>query len=344
MKIFKIVLLIFALLITAGTDNKAQHTVDLQVFQPLPEIDLSAFIYSNDISGLPRIMCFIINPKGDQIELKLTIEWQSPTGGGFQEVLSAQTNPFTARDFCNDEIGNSDITIATSSSNQSIIDELRRSERPTGKFRISVNIIGEDSGDSEIIEFTNPTQTFVILTPESGSSHDIGAVLASWEDIIGASNYKLKVTERTSPTQSLDDAIESGNPYVDADVGLVTVANLRTLLQREWFPGQEMVMQVIAEIPGPSGGSKIYSNIVNFYLSDLTDGSIEMVTMELAELLQLLDDGTGSELLQEIIENGVKLIGIRRSDGTPLTADEIMRLLDFLKNNTNTIIDLTVVD
>ncbi len=343
MKILKIVLLSSLLLAAASTDIKAQHTVDLQVFQPLPEIDLSAFIYSNNVSGLPRIMCFIINPKGDQVILDLSIEWQSAQGGSFQELLNVTTNPFTARDFCNDEFGNSDITIAQSSSNQTAIEELRRSGRPTGKFRINVNIQGGGS-DSEIIEFSNPTQNFVILTPESASSHDIGAVLASWEDVAGVSSFKVKVAERSSPTQSLDDAIESGNPYVDADVGLVTVANLRTLLQREWVPGQEMVMQIEANIPGPDGGSKLFSNIVNFYLSDLTDGSVKMITMELTELLQLLDDGTGSDLLQDLIDNGVTLLGIRRSDGTPLTADEIMRLLDFLKNNTNTIIDLTVVN
>lgn len=344
MKILKIVLLSSLLLAAASVDIKAQHTVDLQVFQPLPEIDLSAFIYTNDISGLPRIMCFLINPKGDQVVLELNIEWQPANGGSFQGLLSVVTNPFTARDFCNDEFGSSDISIAQSTSNQTAIEELRRSGRPTGKFRINVNIQGGGDGDSEIIEFSNPAQNFVILTPESGSSHDIGAVLASWEDIAGASSYKVKVAERSSPTQSLDDAIESGNPYVDADVGLVTVANLRTLLQREWVPGQEMVMQIEANIPGPDGGSKLFSNIVNFYLSDLTDGSVKMITLELTELLQLLDDGTGSDLLQDIIDNGVTLLGIRRSDGTPLTADEIMRLLDFLKNNTNTIIDLTVVN
>ena len=320
----------------------AQSSLTIQVFEPLPEIDFATFATSNGLSGTPRIFFIQINPKGVQVSFKGIIQWKQNANSGYEELFSFTTEPFTARDFYNDNIGN-DVVIKTTSSNSDFVSTNIKLGKPTGNYKIIGNLL-DDSGniiatDTKVLEFVNPAQTIAILSPDKKSTQDAFSVMSSWTEIRGVGSYTVLANVRKDRSESLEEALKSGTPYINKNVGLATVANLRNLLDREWLPGDEIVMQVVANIPGPNGGSEIKSEIINFYLNNFTPDKAQIIEKKISNLANMLGDQLGSGFWNKLANGEISLKSIRKSDGTPLTYEEIVALLAYIKANPDLVIN-----
>jgi hypothetical protein len=322
---------------------EAQYTVNIQVFDPLPEIDWAAFIYANNLNGMPRMMHVSIHPKGDLIKFQGRLQWQKNEGGVFQDMLVFTTAPFIARDFYNDEIGNSEIRVESTDPNSDLISENVQLGRPTGNYRIIGSVLTPDgevvATDTKDMELTNPSQTIAILSPAQESLQDPLSVMASWTQVLGASSYRVIANVRKNKSESFEEALKSGTPYIDQNVGNITVVNLRSLLQREWLPGDEIVLQVIAIVPGPGGNNELASEIVNFHLMSLQPETIEFIRSNFEEVFLFFDDAVAYDFLNRLRNGTLQIKSIIGPDGRPLTNEEIIKFMEYLKNNPNGIIN-----
>jgi hypothetical protein len=183
-----------------------------------------------------------------------------------------------------------------------------------------------------------------IRSPEAGSTQDIGAVLAEWDDINGVSSYSIRANVRKNTNQSFEEALKSGNPLInDKDVGMVSSVNLRELLDREWLPGQEIVFQVTANISGPGGGSELYSDIVNFKFPMATSSEAKQMNQTLIDLFQNLGDGESARILS-LLQNGdinLEDVTISFDDGQVMTFPEFQNLMNYLGSNPDAVINIT---
>ncbi|OGU61294.1 MAG: hypothetical protein A2V66_05015 [Ignavibacteria bacterium RBG_13_36_8] len=348
----KIGLLFFMLFLILGgyQSTLAQdYSVRLTIFEPLPEVDFAAFAVTNNLRGAPRIISIEIEPQGARVILEGRIMWKRNNQVGEQELFYFVTEPFVARNLTNNEIGTSDIRLRESRSNPSLTEENIRKGRPTGVYIFEVILKdangGEQARDSKQISFTNPSQTLTIQSPEAGSYQDIGSVVAQWNNIIGAASYEIKANVRRNTSQSLEEALNQGTPIIDhANVGNMTVANLRSYMSRELLPGQEGVLQVSAYIPGPSGGSWLYSNIVNFFIRSSSDAGA--VNQEIEDLLQLISDITGQDLVTKYREGQIDMSNMRITldDGRILTIVELREILNYLKTNPDNIVSVSFIN
>jgi hypothetical protein len=345
----KLFLILIAGLLLNLVPQKAygQFTVDLQVFEPLPEISFGAFMIINNLSGAPRIFSVRIDPKGEPVKLEGMIKWKKNQNSNFEVLYRFLTNTFLSRDLSNTEIGNSDITIESDETNSALRDQALDRGKPTGSYLLEVKVISADGSvlalDSKELIFLNPSQSLTIRSPRTGSTHNVGSVLAEWDQVIGAANYNVRANVRSSGSQSLEEAMESGNPLIDSkDVGLSTVVNLRELLDREWLMGQEIVFQVSAEVPGPDGGSELYSDIVNFYLDDPESPYSTKLNNNIISILESLPSELrhDTELLEKLANGDVEIVEIIKEDGTKLTRPEIDELVSYLRANPDAIISL----
>jgi len=336
-KIFNIILFFIISIVNIS----AQSSLTIQVFEPLPEIDFATFATSNDLSGTPRIFFVQINPKGVKISFQGIIQWKQNGSNGYEDLFSFTTEPFIARNFYNDNIGN-DIIIKTTNSNSNLVSTNIKLGKPTGAYKIVGNLLNDKGNiiatDTKVLEFVNPAQTLTILSPDPKSTQDAFSVMASWTEIKGVGSYTVLANVRKNRSESLEEALKSGTPYINKNVGLSTVVNLRNIIDREWLPGDEIVMQVIANIPGPNGGTKIRSDIINFYLNNFTPDKKQVVENKFSSLANLLGDQLGSELWNKIANGEISLKSIRKPDGTPMTYEEIVELLKFIKANPDLVI------
>lgn len=367
------------LLLYGFVDNQfAQNqnvTVDLVVFEPLPEIDLAAFIVNDDISGAPRIMQLIINPSGVQVIVDFEISWNGGSGSSFSPVVWATTKPFSSRSFSNDEISDlPDIDIEDSDSDGDLLDELRQLGNPSGAFQISVSVSSPDGsfptvGDSETIEFSNPSQSFTILSPQSESVENVGGVTATWSFVSDAT-YEIRANVRQNTDDSFEEALESGNPLIgNINVGSTTQVNLRQYLEREWLPGQEIVLQVTAIIPRPGTPERLPSSIVNFYLEDPTSNqgggqrSNERILGDLAssvisyysdESRQSSNDDSYNDFMQQTqrffnrLQSGAvsfaEIKQITDETGTVITEVEFQAVMTYLQTNPDKIVSMRFIN
>ncbi|MBU2447227.1 MAG: hypothetical protein KJ666_16865, partial [Bacteroidetes bacterium] len=186
-------------------------------------------------------------------------------GGVYQEIGFFQTYPFASRTLCNNDIGTTEIKINEYRSNSTLINENIARGKPTGSYRITAILMDPTATtvfnqDQKELFFLNPAQTLSIRAPRAGSEVDAGNVNVEWDALQGIGNYFVKANVRTSPTQSLEEALSFGTPLVNnRSVGALTNVNLRDYLEREWSLGDEIVIQVGANISGPGGGQRLYS-------------------------------------------------------------------------------------
>ncbi|MGD8778257.1 MAG: hypothetical protein PVH88_04770 [Ignavibacteria bacterium] len=334
--------------------SKAQDvSVDLIVFEPLPEIEFAAFAAANNLSGQPRVFQVVLNPAGQIVSLHFAVEWKKIGESSFQRFFSFETEPFIARNFYNDEIGSTDIRVKDTESNSDLTEENLEKGKPTGAYKISVSVFDENGSllDSDVqeMEFLNPTQTLSIRSPQPGSEQDIGGVLAEWDEINGVTNYFVKANVRESKAQSLEEALDSGVPLINnKDVGVATSVNLRTLLEREWFAGQEIIFQVGAFISGPNGGTKIYSEIVNFYLPIVLQVQGDGLEESLKDVIQDYDDDKAAQLLAKIQSGEIQLtdITVEKYDGTSwsfMTMPELQSLMEYFQSNPDAVISIKFI-
>ena len=333
-----LIILIFGVL-----NINAQTSLTIQVFKPLPQINFAAFTAVNDLSGMPRIFFIQINPKGSQVYFEGTIQWKQNDGSGFEQLVSFTTKNFAAHDFYNDNLGNS-IAIKTSSSNSDLVSKNIKFGMPTGTYKF-IGTLFDSKGkklasDSQILEFVNPAQTITILSPEPKSTQDSYSVMASWSEVKGAESYTVLANVRKNKSESLEESLKQGSWYINKNVGLVTVVNLRSIVEREWLPGDEIVFQVIANVPGPNGGEKIKSDIINFYLNNFTPDKVQIIEKKFSEISAILGGQLGSNLLEGIASGKIEIKNILKPDGSPLTYEEISKLLNYIKMNPDLVISI----
>lgn len=345
-----------ALLLTAlffmifPAQNSAQQAqINLTVFEPLPAASFGSFVVANDLEGAPKIFHISIIPEGQQVILQGMLEWEENPGDGFELLFKFTTRPFTARSFYNDELGVTDIQIADDENNEDAIDRNLARGKPSGRYRITVALLDEQMNqldvDSKLLEFLNPAQTLQIIWPVPSVPQDPGNVVAQWTAILGASDYLVNANVRRNPSESLEEALNSGTPLIDnASVGNSTSANLRDLLQREWQSGQEIVLQVSAVIPGPGGGEMVHSDIVNFHLTGSETAELKPLINLLNQLFYLLPQSVHPEIMARILNGEIQINDFTYEDGTVMTMDEIMALLSYLISHPDNLIGMRFED
>ncbi len=347
MKLQNKIVIILTLIILGVNQNYAQ-SLTIQVFEPLPQIDFATFATSNDLSGTPRIFSVQINPKGMEVSFEGVVQWQQNENSGYEHLFSFTTELFTARDFYNDNIGN-DIVIKSTNSNSNLVTTNIQLGKPTGNYKIIGTLFDADgqtiATDTKTLSFVNPAQTLSILSPDQSSYQDAYSVIASWTEIIGADNYRVIANVRKNRGQSPEEALRAGTQYVNRNVGLTNVVNLRSIIDREWLPGDEIVLQIIADVPGPNGGNHIESNIINFYLNNISAEEIKSFTSQLSDLssnpsLNQLGDG----LLNKLANGELTIQNILNPDGTPMSAAEIEALLEYIRQNPDLVISMTKIE
>ncbi len=320
----------------------SQPSINLVVFPQLNTVDFAAFATLNDLQGAPRIFCAEINAPDMYVTMAGRIEWKKIGASDFVEVAWFITRPFLARTLCNDDIGKVDVRIYDHRTDTKLIEENISYGKPTGEYRLSVYLYDSTaqvllSSDTKNLVFLNPSQTLSVINPRSNQTYDAGNIIIEWTPISGASEYYIKVNERTNPEQSLEEALQRGTPVVDnRNVGISTSVNLRDILDREIRPGSELVLQVNAIVPGPAGGVRIFSEPINFFIHNPEAEYYKVLNTRLMNALNRLGDNELSRLLQDGKIDPSKLV-IRRDDGSIMTLDE---LVIFLETNAKNLIDI----
>ncbi|MFH2032878.1 MAG: hypothetical protein ABIJ40_19975 [Bacteroidota bacterium] len=366
-KLFLIKLLALMLLFTSV--NNAQVSLQLVVFEPLPAIDLASFLVNKDLKGSPRVMQFIITPNDVDVIFHMKIDWKKLGENNFSNIYEMRTKPFKSRTFYNNSFAGSDeIKIDWSEQNSELVDENRAKGKPTGTYKVIVKLTSPtgafvDVFDEKIITFSNPAQTLTILEPNTGSTQEIGAVLATWSPVIGAANYTIRANIRRNVMSSLEEALYTGTPIINnKNVGANTSVNLRQFLDREWLPGQEIVLLVIANIPNPSGSEELKSNIVNFFIKSDNAASQAAFSQNMINVLSKLTDdlklnlGSGNaglsddidraQRIMEMLQNGqinFQEIRITLGDGSIISFQEFQALLQYFQSNPDAIIDIRYI-
>lgn len=304
MKIRKsyIFLILFILINSVNLQGQVKVRATVNVFDPLPEVSFAAFLTNPFIPGTPRIFQVILTPQGEDVIVVGTINWRKPGEGRFRYLLDFKTKPFKSRNFYNDQINSDpDLRIDDSDYDKDLVSENLRFGKPTGLYNLIIQVynLNMELLDEQIVDlgikgigFVNPSQTLELIQPLMGSYQNSGGVILTWSEVIGVTDFVVLSNVRSSKEESLEESLKKGNPIVDnRSVGLSTTVNLREILDRELVPGQEIVVQVRGLIPNPGGENVLYSNIVNFYISDPNSSSSVVVSEELIQMLQKIVDG-----------------------------------------------------
>ena len=359
------VFLILLILLNVATIN-AQEKVraNIIVFEPLPEVSFAAFLTNPFIQGTPRIFQIQLSPHGSDVYLVGTLKWRKPDQGSFLALTTFRTKVFKSRNFYNDEINsNPDIQIAETDYDNDLLQENLKLGKPTGLYNLMIQVYNPNGEllDEEIVDlgikdlgFVNPAQTLEFIQPLAGSYQDVGGVILTWTEVIGVADFIVLANVRKSKNESFEEALKKGNPIIDNKrVGLKTSVNLRELLERELVPGQEIVAQVRGIIPNPGGQIILYSNIINFNITDPNSTSAEKISDEMVLLLvKIIDemknnppdvDAEEQEKLDNFIQSLEELLQklrdgeitfdemlVTTEDGGTLTYPEFIQLLEKL--------------
>ena len=327
----KILIIIIAFFLISSLN--AQITVfTLDVNKHLTEISIPSLIVSKDLSSTPRLFTIQILPERVEVVLKGEIIWEKPNGGS-KLLYYFRTAPFLSRMISNQDIGSGDLRIADDGEGEKdAFKEILEKGKPTGKIIIKVILIDPKTGlqlkpqQTEEIVFLNPSKSFEIISPRRGEIYDAGNILAEWSKT-GVDNYRIKAAVRRNSSQSLEEALNSNDPLIDAENITNNIVALRTLLRREWLPGQEIVLQVTAISILPNGKEELYSTPVNFFIGG---NSIENNNYP-ALLEKLLESGNIEDL--ENLEIDEIII-----DGQKISKNELMVIIKYLKDNPDLII------
>jgi len=332
----KFVKIIFLILITLS--SLPGQSIRLIIFPELSTLDLSAFATVEELQGAPRVFCVDIFPTGQYVVLEGNVEWRRVGSNEYEQLLHFVTKPFISRTLCNDDIDRVDVKVQDFDSNNSLIEANIRLGKPTGTYRLTVILFDsakteELSRDQRELLFLNPTQTLTIINPRPNNSYDAGNLLVEWTPVQGVNEYFIRASERDDPAQSLEDALVKGIPLVSLkSVGIATSVNLREILDRELKPGSEVVLQVSGNIPGPSGGRKIFSEIVNFTIFNPESQYYSILIERAMRALIKLGD---NELIELLRSGQIKpeQLQIRKDDGSIMTFEEFVIFLESNPDN-----------
>jgi len=371
MKLRSMKIFVLFLLLGSPIVNTAQNVnIQLEILQDLAQLDLTAFINFGkgnfDALSIPVILQINMDyPSADQVVLSGKVSWKSPDGKYQGELLSFSSHPFSNIKRVNNQEFNKVIKFLSPKINSRLMDENTKRGKPSGTYTIFLTLSdlanGESANTNETIEIKNPSQTFYIQSPIAGSQNDIAGVQAIWDIVEGAKEYKVLANIRKNKIQSLEEALNSGNPIINnKSVGQLTNVNLLSLLDRQWLPGQEIVFRVAAIIPTASGESELNStNIINFYIispnSDEDknllknfDNLFNEIVGDLNSNQNLEDENLNQNLilakrLLEMIESGqldFNNAQITDENGNVFSVNELNLILDYLRRNPNALLNI----
>jgi hypothetical protein len=375
----KINKVLFVLVFILGMNLSAQDKVivQLNVFEQLSEISFAAFMTANGLENTPRIFQVLMTPHGKNIIVKGAIRWRRVNKGGYSDLYTFTTKPFTSRNFYNDDLSSIDgIKMETSESNNDLLDENLKIGKPSGSYEIVIKVYDENMGfksedakflgmsipsgvlGKEIpVGFPNPSQTFSILTPGDGDKLDAGGINLSWTNELGIFDFIVKANIRVGD-ESPEEALQRGNPIVDnRPVGMRTNVNFRepNFLSRELVGGEEIVVQVRGTIKGPGGPSIVYSEIINFFITSPGNTAVDRGIQDFENLVQdVMDDwkeegqadSDAYKVLENLLsdlQNGIisfEDIKIRNDRGQLLTYAEFQQILEYLRRNPDLLTNL----
>lgn len=345
------------LLLILPTSGFAQVTFfDFTVFEPLPSVDMGAMITVNGLRNTQRLFLVTISPTGIPVKLEGMIRWRDVTeGASYKQMYHFITREFPSKNFTNADIGNTDVRLDVHEFNSEVSDELiNKRGKPVGDFEFTATLLNADGSVypgfapiTRILSFPNPAQTLSISLPTADSQLDMYNVLAQWNQITGATDYQIKVGVRTNTSQSFEEALNSGTLLADnVSVGNTTSVNLFTSLQRQWAPGQEIVFQVVAISPGMGGGNKFYSQIVNFTLNSNDTSSTRTTSSRtkysLTDIRNMFAGFSNSEIIS-FLSNNVEISDILDGQGNSISLADLQRILDELKKDPNTKLNVTTI-
>lgn len=333
---------------------KAQNSIRLTVLPGLNTIDFAAFTFSNNLSGAPRIfqVDIMTSPPGRKIIVGGSVSWKKDDRSGFVPIVSNFfTLPFSiiggSRTFFNDEIGNIDIKLDQVDANKDIAEEIIKTGKPTGTYKIELYLLDELknrlSSDDETISFLNPAPTIFILAPQENSSFDVGNVQALWTPVQGAEYYTVRANALQNPSQSPEEALNSGNPLInDKNVGKIESINLSTILDRQWIGGQQIALAVTAFVTGPGGGTSLRSTPVTFRLTESGKGSETTINPDFIRLGNFLTlrSEVPRDFVDKLINGQAQVEQITDEKGTPLSQSDFLNILSFWEAHMESIISV----
>ena len=338
---------VIVLLFFSGNSYSQTATIDLQIFEPLPQVDLGSIIVQNNLNGAPKVFYVQINPSGLTVFVRGAILWNKNDGGGFRTLFTFETDRFVSRSFYSDELGTSGLKVHGEAPSSSLTEDLISRGKPTGTFRFSLTLFNAGgiqlSQTSKDVSFTNPSQTLSIITPAANSTQSVGSVIARWSQINGASKYRIKLNLRTSPGQSLEEALESGTPLINNKEvdGTVSNADLRSLLEREWLPGQELVLQVAAVVGGVGGGSDLKSEIINFQIAQGSGTPVDNVKNALITLLTQLQNEQAALFISELNNASMDNVKYYNNEGSEISFAQFQSIVNSILSS---IVKITLIN
>lgn len=311
----------------------------------MPPIDFGNFAFTNNLQGAQRIFYIELTPQNEDVIIEGKFYWKDFSSPNNQEIFTFKTNAFKSKNFYNSDIGLGDIQIDEVSTNSSAHDELIKKGKPTGELNIMLNAsfinLNRTSSDNITLKFLNPSQTITILNPITGNSYDVNNVVAQWTLVTGAIDYKIKANVRKNSIQSFEEALNLGTPIINnKSVGNVTSINLRTILDREWNEGDEIVLQVIAIIPGTSGNTELFSPIVNFYLNKSNNSEQNLLNNLLAQFLASNNYSLNNDILSKILNGEIQIIDIEDEIGNKISFQQLQQLLKYLSSHPQDVINV----
>ncbi len=368
MRIVYILFTILLIFIIDANGIKAQNaTIDLNIFADLSTIDFAAFAVEQNLENQPRMVQITINPPGMEVIVEGIFLWMKDQRAGFQEVGRFRTKPFKARTFFNDEIGEmNDIAIETSSYNSDLTKEILERGKPSGIFQLKFilyDVQGRQlDSDEEQLVFLNPLPPEIILPQNNDVITDIGSIVVSWNEVVGATSYKVLANYFKSG-ESEEQTLKSGTLLVDnKDVGKITNINLIDYLDRELLTDTVIVLAVKAVIHRPSGIDELMSNPVrvrigyqkienqsignqsteNQAIQNQSQGAKKVINPDLIRLADLLTGKLDENFIMKLKNGEISAEQIHFTDenGNILVFSDFVRILNYLEQNANAVINI----
>jgi len=342
-------LFVITLLLCFGFSKTQAQTasINLEILD-IGTLDFAAFAFEKNLTNQPRIMQVSIFPTGEMVVVSGSISWKRNDQSGFVDIGSFTTTPFAARTFYNDEIGNSDIEIESSSYNSDLIQENVEKGKPSGVYEINLSLYDAqkhflNSAPPRRLEFLNPSPPTIIL-PVDGSSYDVGSIIVQWTPSLGASNYKI-VANYLETGQSREEALDSADPLINnKDVGNNITVNFRDVLDRELLSDKNIVLAVKAVVQSSGGEELLSSPIVMFKTNPAGSTSVPQIQTD-PKIIQLADFLQGKVQQQFIndLRSGIisaDQIQVTDENNSSMTLDSLLELLNMLNANSESLISV----
>ncbi len=334
---------LFAVLLSSSLSAQSITDFRLEIFKPLPELNLGALSIANDLSGAPRVFSISIVPENVDVVLEGEIKWTDVGKSNSVPLFDFKTRVFKSKAFYNTDLGSTTIRIARTNSNNSVINDIINKGKPTGRFEFKLTLKNPAGvvlrTASDFVEFINPTQSFTILTPTKDAEGQLGNILVSWIQVPGSDHYKIKVNKRTNSSQSLENALASPSPYIDfanipSSKTSVRLSDLPTL--RPLQEGLEYVVQVVAVIKLPNESKELPSEIVNFRIAGANDARDNAIKNSLMAMTQSLPGG--STFASVLSDRNLRINRLVDENGNPISQDQLNNLLMYFNTHPDRVI------